>query len=91
LRDRFQEDGTCSVSPGELRRHLRQFAHEHEHIDEMLEEFRLLLEDEKLKRLRPKWMEKISSAMTGLYRTVHEQIYTENQVLFPRLASGERT
>ena len=57
--------------------------------DEALAELHALADDESLRRPAPVFMRTVSDAIVRLKHAVHEQIYKENQVLFPRaLAIG---
>ena len=68
---------------------LSRMKNEHNQADEALAELHALADDESLRRPAPVFMRTVSDAIVRLKHAVHEQIYKENQVLFPRaLAIG---
>lgn len=68
---------------------LTRMESEHNQADEALAELRALASDESVCRLAPVFMRTVSDAIARLNHAAHEQIYKENQVLFPRaLAIG---
>jgi regulator of cell morphogenesis and NO signaling len=68
---------------------LTRMESEHNQADEALAELRALAGDESVRRPVPVHMRTVSDAIVRLKHAVHEQIYKENQVLFPRaLAIG---
>lgn len=63
---------------------LSRMKNEHNQADEALAELHALADDESLRRPAPVFMRTVSDAIVRLKHAVHEQIYKENQVLFPR-------
>ena len=72
-----------------LKSRLARMEHEHNQADEALAELHALAGEESLRRPVPAAVRTVSDAIVHLEHAVHEQIYKENQVLFPRaLAIG---
>lgn len=63
---------------------LTRMEHEHNQIDEALAELGLLVANKSLELQFPAVTRTMAAAIARLEHTVHEQIYHENQVLFPR-------
>lgn len=68
-----------------LKSHLARKESEHDQADEALAELRALAGGKELRRSVPTIVRTVSDAIARLEHTVHEQIYKENQVLFPRV------
>ena len=62
---------------------------EHNQVDEALAELGLLVANGSLQEKFPVVTQTMTAAVVRLERTVHEQIYHENQVLFPRALACE--
>ncbi len=72
-----------------LTSYLLRMKREHNQADEALAELNALAGDEPLQRPAPAALRTVSDAIVRLKHAVHEQIYKEDQVLFPRaLAMG---
>ncbi len=72
-----------------LKSRLARMEHAHNQADEALAELRALAGEESLRRPLPATVRTVSDAIFRLEHAIHEQIYKENQVLFPRaLAMG---
>lgn len=81
-------NGERSARPA-LKLYLTRMESEHNQVDEALAELRALASDESVCRPAPVFMRTVSDAIARLNHAAHEQIYKENQVLFPRaLAIG---
>lgn len=72
-----------------LESRLARMEHEHDQVDEALAELGQLVADPTLTDRIPAVMQPIADALVRLEQTVHEQIYHENQVLFPRALACE--
>ncbi len=82
------EDGR-RPSRSALKSRLAGMIDEHNQADEALAELRALASDEGWRATCPAHLRTIPAAIVRLEQTFHEQIYRENQVLFPRaLAIG---
>jgi len=80
--------GERSARPA-LKSYLTRMESEHNQADEALAELRALVSDESVQRPAPAVIRTVSDVIVRLQHAVHEQIYKENQVLFPRaLANG---
>jgi regulator of cell morphogenesis and NO signaling len=72
-----------------LKSRLARMEHEHNQADEALAELHALAGEESLRPPVPAAVRMVSDAIVRLEQAIHEQIYKENQVLFPRaLAIG---
>jgi regulator of cell morphogenesis and NO signaling len=72
-----------------LKKRLTRMGNAHNQADEALAELRALAGEESLRQPVPAAVRTVSDAIVRLEQAVHEQIYKENQVLFPRaLAIG---
>lgn len=67
-----------------MKSYLLRMKIEHNQADEALADLNALAGDEPLQRHSPVVLRTVSDAMVRLNHAVHEQIYKENQVLFPR-------
>jgi|GEM_PF-1247564 regulator of cell morphogenesis and NO signaling len=74
-----------------LETHLTRMEHEHNQVDEALAELELLVANKSLQLQFPALHQTMAAAINRLAHTVHEQIYHENQVLFPRALACERS
>jgi regulator of cell morphogenesis and NO signaling len=82
------ESGALPVRSS-LKLRLAEMEKDHNQADESLAELFTLASDESLGRSAAATMRAISTVIIRLKHTVHEQIYKENRVLFPRaLAIG---
>ena len=68
-----------------LKSRLARMENEHNQADEALAALHALAGDESSRLSVPSGVEAVAEAIVRLERTVHEQIYKENQVLFPRV------
>lgn len=83
-----RRSGGNDKRPARFKSLLAQWEREHSRADEALADLRELVDSDSSSTARRAGLRTLSAVVIRLERCVHEQIYKENRILFPRAVSG---